>query len=53
MNEITKTSISKNSKKFKKKSILIHFNYKKSAIINTNALKKIMRAQLQQINNQK
>ena len=39
--------------KFKKKSILIYFNYKKSAIINADASEKAMRAQLQQINNEK
>ena len=37
--------------KFKKKSILIHFNYKKSAIINTDASEHIMKACLQQLDN--
>ena len=40
-------------KKFKEESILIHFNYKKSAIIDANASEKAMRAWLQQIDDQK
>ena len=34
-------------KKFKEKSILIHFNYEKSVIINADASEKIIRAWLQ------
>ena len=52
MNRKIKTSISRNKKKFKEESILIHFNYKKSVIINTNTSECIMRACLQQIDNQ-
>ena len=40
-------------KKFKKKSILVHFNYEKSVIINADILEKAMKAQLQQIDNEK
>ena len=47
MNKKTETSISENKKKFKKKSILIHFDYEKSVIINTDVLEHIMRAHLQ------
>ena len=43
MNEIIKTSISKNKKKFKEESILIHFNYKKSAIIDADASEKTIK----------
>ena len=39
--------------KFKKELILVYFNYKKSAIINADALRKTMRAWLQQINKEK
>ena len=39
-------------KKFKKKSILIHFDYEKSAIINTNASERAIKAWLQQIDDQ-
>ena len=46
MNFIVKLS------KFKKESILIYFNYKKSVIIDADASERIMRAWLQQINNQ-
>ena len=37
-------------KKFKKKLILIYFDYEKSVIINANTSERIMKAQLQQIN---
>ena len=40
-------------KKFKKKSILIHFNYEKSVIIDMNASERVMRAQLQQTDDKK
>ena len=53
MNRIIKISISRNKKKFKKELILIHFNYKKSAIINADASKRIIKAQLQQIDEKK
>ena len=43
-----KQAFKKIKKKFKKKSILIHFDYEKSAIINANASKKVMKAWLQQ-----
>ena len=49
--ESQKQAFKKIKEKFKKKSILIHFNYKKSAIINADVSKKAMRAWLQQINN--
>ena len=52
MNKKTEISIQNSQKKISKKLILIHFNYKKSAIINTNASEKAMKAWLQQINNQ-
>ena len=39
-------------KKFKKKSILIYFDYEKSAIINADASERAMKAQLQQIDNE-
>ena len=39
--------------KFKKKSILIYFDYEKSVIIDADALEKAMRAWLQQIDNEK
>ena len=51
--ELQKQVFWKIKKKFKKKSILIHFDYEKPAIINTDASKRTMRAQLQQINNEK
>ena len=38
--------------KFKKKSILIYFDYEKSVIINADASEKAMRAQLQQIDDE-
>ena len=44
MNKKTRTSILKDKKKIQKKSILIHFNYEKSVIINANTLKCIMKA---------
>ena len=40
-------------KKFKEKSILMHFDYEKSAIINADASEYVMRACLQQLNDQK
>ena len=39
--------------KFKKKLILVHFDYEKSVIINADASEKAMKAWLQQINDQK
>ena len=39
--------------KFKEESILIYFDYKKSAIIDTDTSEKAMKAWLQQIDNQK
>ena len=51
--ESQKQAFQEIKEKFKEESILIHFDYKKSAIINANASKKAMRAQLQQINNEK
>ena len=50
--KLQKQAFQEIKEKFKKKSILIHFDYEKSAIINTNVLKKTMKAQLQQINDQ-
>ena len=38
--------------KFKEKSILIHFDYEKSAIINTDALECAIKACLQQLDDQ-
>ena len=38
--------------KFKEESILVHFDYEKSAIIDADASEKVMRAQLQQLDNQ-
>ena len=52
MNKITKIKVQKNKKKIQKKSILIHFDYEKSVIINADASEKAMRAWLQQIDNQ-
>ena len=40
-------SVSRSEKKFKEKSILIYFDYEKSAIIDTNASEHAMRAHLQ------
>ena len=40
-------------KKFKKESILIHFDYEKSAIIDADVSEKAMRTQLQQTDDQK
>ena len=40
-------------KKFKKESILIYFDYEKSAIINADASEKAMKTWLQQIDDQK
>ena len=37
-------------KKFKKESILIHFDYEKLVIIDADTSERIMRAQLQQVN---
>ena len=51
--ESQKQAFQEIKKKFKEKSILIHFDYKKSAIINADASEKTMRAQLQQINEKK
>ena len=53
MNKKTKMSISENKKKFKEKLILIYFNYKKSVIIDVNVSEHIMKACLQQLDNQK
>ena len=39
-------------KKFKKKLILIYFDYEKSVIIDADALKRAMKAQLQQIDDE-
>ena len=39
-------------KKFKKESILMHFDYEKSVIINADTSERAMRAQLQQIDDQ-
>ena len=39
-------------KKFKKKLILIHFDYEKSVIIDADASERAIKAQLQQINDQ-
>ena len=50
MNKETKTSISENKKKFKKKLILIYFNYEKSVIIDANVSEHAMRTCLQQVN---
>ena len=52
INKKTRISVSRNKKKFKKKSILIYFDYEKSAIIDANASEHAMRAHLQQIDNQ-
>ena len=48
-----KQTFKKIKKKFKEKLILIYFDYEKSVIINADASEKVMRAQLQQINNKK
>ena len=53
MNRKTKTSISRNKKKVQKKSILIYFNYEKSAIIDADISEHAMKAQLQQTDDQK
>ena len=53
MNRKTKTSVQNNQKKFKKKSILIHFDYEKSAIIDADISEHIIKTCLQQLNNQK
>ncbi len=45
-----KQALQKIKEKFKEELILIHFDYKKSAIINANTSERAMRAQLQQIN---
>ena len=37
---------------FKKKPILVHFNYNKKEVINTDALKHIIKAHLQQLDDQ-
>ena len=50
--KLQKQAFQKIKKKFKEKSILIHFDYEKSAIINTDASERAMRAQLQQIDDQ-
>ena len=50
MNRKTKTSISENKKKFKKKLILIYFIYEKSVIIDANVSEHAMRTCLQQVN---
>ena len=42
--KLQEQAFQKIKEKFKKKSILIHFNYKKSAIINTDVSEKAMRA---------
>ena len=48
-----KQAFKKIKEKFKKKSILIHFNYKKSVIIDADASEKAIRVWLQQIDNEK
>ena len=53
MNRKTEMSISENKKKFKKKLILIHFDYEKSAIIDADASEKAIKAWLQQIDDEK
>ena len=50
--ESQKQAFQKIKKKFKKESILIYFDYKKSAIINADASERAMRTWLQQVNNQ-
>ena len=40
-------------KKFKEESILMYFDYKKSVIINADISEKAMRAQLQQVDDEK
>ena len=51
--ELQKQAFQEIKKKFKKKSILIHFDYEKSAIINADASEKIIEAYLQQLDDQK
>ena len=51
--ESQKWVFKKIKKKFKKESILIYFDYKKSAIINADASERAMKAWLQQIDNKK
>ena len=53
MNEITRTDIQENKRKIQKKSILIHFNYKKSVIINADTSEKVMKTWLQQIDDER
>ena len=48
--KLQKQAFQEIKKKFKKESILIHFDYKKSAIINANISEKTIKACLQQIN---
>ena len=50
--KLQKQMFKKIKKKFKEKSILIHFDYEKSVIINADTSEKAMRAQLQQIDDQ-
>ena len=45
--KLQKQAFQEIKEKFKKKSILIHFDYEKSIIINADASKKIMKTQLQ------
>ena len=51
--ESQKQAFQEIKKKFKEESILMHFDYKKSAIINADTSERAMRAQLQQINEKK
>ena len=53
ISEKQKQAFQKIKEKFKKKSILIYFNYKKSVIIDADASEHAMRAHLQQLNDQK
>ena len=50
---LQKQAFKKIKKKFKKELILIYFNYEKSVIVDADASEKVIRAWLQQIDNQK
>ena len=51
--KLQKQAFWKIKKKFKEESILIHFNYEKSVIIDADTSKKTMKAWLQQIDDEK
>ena len=51
--KLQKQAFQEIKEKFKEKSILIYFDYEKSAIIDADASERVMKAQLQQINDEK